>query len=215
MCGRFTVNVKKKDLEEEWNLAVPADYRPRYNVGPGQLVASILNRTPNEVKMTRWGYLSTRLSAPLINVRVESIDQKPFFAKALLKSRCIVPANSYFEWDKKSRQPYCFNMREHPIFAFASICFDGQNKLQQPEKQLAIITCNAFSHLSTIHDRMPVMLTQQQAKQWLICSDPAEYLDHVLELPKPAIQYYPVSGRVNSMANDDPSVLIEFRESLF
>ena len=88
--------------------------------------------------------------------------------------------------------------------------------MQLPEKQVAVMTYNAAPKIAAIHHRMPIMLTRNQALQWLGCPNPNDIITQFLEENADSdIQFYPVSQRVNSITNDDPSVLIEFNETLF
>src|SRR5690554_631305 len=109
MCGRFTINLTYDQLEEyvrETYLieSMPAFNLPRYNVAPGTSIISILNDGEKyRIGELKWGFTPSFASPDktfqLINIKSESIFIKSMFKQAALTKRCVVIADSFYEWD--------------------------------------------------------------------------------------------------------------------
>jgi len=103
------------------------------------------------------------------------------------------------------KQPYCFEVNEGQLFAFAGLWEVWKDANGTWVKTCTILTTTPNSVTSGIHDRMPVILDSADYDVWL---DPGmkDSLG-VSELLKPfdasAMRCYAVSSRVNSVQNDD------------
>jgi SOS response associated peptidase (SRAP) len=117
------------------------------------------------------------------------------------------PADGFFEWARKgsSKQPYCFELNEGELFAFAGLWDGWKNTEGQWIKTCSILTTTPNAVTSAIHDRMPVILDRESYDLWL---DPGmTNVQVVSELLKPydarLMRCYAVSSRVNHVTNDD------------
>jgi putative SOS response-associated peptidase YedK len=65
-------------------------------------------------------------AAGMINARAETAFEKPAFRDPLKFRRCLIPADGFYEWKKSgsSKQPYCFEVKDGELFAFAGL-WDG------------------------------------------------------------------------------------------
>ncbi|HPB02222.1 MAG TPA: SOS response-associated peptidase [Bacteroidales bacterium] len=218
MCGRFTANVKKKDLEEEWNLAVPPEFRPRYNIAPSQVVGVITNKQPSALSLFHWGLIPSwakdnSMASHMINARVETLNEKPSFRKLAQTARCLVPATSWFEWmQDKSRQPFAIKLKNAKLFALAGLWDTWIDAGGQKVNTFTIITTNAAPGIRHIHERMPLVVPKELQQDWL--SNKTDAITIATESGQLEFDFYPVSSRVNSPKNDDESLLDEFRETL-
>jgi putative SOS response-associated peptidase YedK len=125
----------------------------------------------------------------------------------LKKRRCLVPADGFYEWKTvgKARQPYCFQLADDSVFAFAGIWDRWKNPQGEVVESFSILTTTPNSLTADVHDRMPVILPPESCELWL---DPGfSDMASLTELLKPfeakLMKKYPVSSRVNSVANDD------------
>jgi putative SOS response-associated peptidase YedK len=125
----------------------------------------------------------------------------------LTSRRCLVPADGFYEWRRsgKAKQPYCFEVNDGELFAFAGIWDRWKDPSGQSVKSCSILTTTPNAVTSAVHDRMPVILDQADYDLWL---DPGmRNVDVVSEVLKPydagRMRRYPVSSRVNHVANDD------------
>jgi putative SOS response-associated peptidase YedK len=143
----------------------------------------------------------------MINARSETASTKPAFSDALKFRRCLVLADGFYEWQKtgKVKQPYCFEINDGELFAFAGIWDRWSDASGKPLETCSILTTNPNAVTSSVHDRMPVILNPDSYDLWL---DPGmKDVSAVSELLRPydarLMRCYPVSSRINSAVNDD------------
>ncbi len=236
MCGRYRLSRRKQILEERFDVPPDdsEDWAPRFNIAPTQNVP-VIRQHPKEPRrvMTqmRWGLVPVWAkdlsdSARRINARSETAATLPAFRDALKFRRCLVPADGFYEWQSASgsKQPYCFEVAEGELFAFAGLWERWKDPAGTWLRSFSILTTTPNAVTSTVHDRMPVILDRADYDLWL---DPAmTNVEEVAALFKPfpadRMRTYPVSSRVNQVANDDAEcaarvdvVPIESQSSLF
>jgi putative SOS response-associated peptidase YedK len=132
MCGRYRLSRRKQIIEEHFDsISGEEDWIPRYNIAPTQPV-QIIRQNPREPRrefsLVRWGLIPAWAkdgsgSAQMINARSETAATRPAFLDALASRRCLVPADGFYEWVRtgKAKQPYCFEVNDGELFAFAGI----------------------------------------------------------------------------------------------
>jgi putative SOS response-associated peptidase YedK len=216
MCGRYRLSRRKQIIEEHFDsISGEEDWNPRYNIAPTQPVP-IIRQHPKEprreLSLVRWGLIpswakDTSGSAQMINARSETAATKPAFRDALAGRRCLVPADGFYEWRRtgKAKQPYCFEVNDGELFAFAGIWERWKDPSGQWIKSCSILTTTPNAVTSAVHDRMPVILDPINYDLWL---DPGmKNVEALSEMLKPyhagAMRSFPVSNRVNHVANDD------------
>ena len=160
----------------------------------------------------------------MINARSETADSKPAFCDSLKFRRCLIPADGFYEWQKSgsAKQPYCFEVREGALFAFAGVWDRWKRSSGKVLETFSILTTTPNAVTAAVHDRMPVILDPDSYDLWL---DPGmKDVGAAAELLKPydalAMRCYPVSSRINRVANDDeacsaPIELAEVQSRLF
>ncbi len=233
MCGRFRLSRRKQIIEEQFE-AQPwdDDWSPRYNIAPTQPVP-VIRQHPKEpvrqVSLMKWGLIpawakDSSGAARMINARSETAHALPAFREAMKLRRCLVPADGFYEWARKgsSKQPYCFEVGDSGLFAFAGLWERWRDPSGQWVKSCAILTTTPNVVTSDVHNRMPVILDRESYDLWL---DPGMTdVQVVLELLKPCdasqMRCFAVSSRVNHVANDDeecsrPVEVAEFQKPLF
>ncbi|MCM2266344.1 MAG: SOS response-associated peptidase [Elusimicrobiales bacterium] len=139
-----------------------------------------------------------------INARAEGIASRPAFRSAFYRSRCLIPADGFFEWQSSAgaKVPYRFELKDKSLFGMAGIYEEKSNTF-------AIITAAASALVRTVHHRMPVLLERRNEALWL---DPkfrdSETLLPLLRAYDSALMHgYRVSDVVNDPANDSPDCL--------
>jgi putative SOS response-associated peptidase YedK len=216
MCGRYSLSKSKIELEERFQAELLADFKPRYNIAPTQLVPVITSDSPNGFSFFYWGITpdfakNKPVSQKLINARAETVMEKVSFKNAFQKRRCLVPADGFFEWKKlgkKTKIPYRFTLTSEEPFAFAGIWDEFENELGESNHTFLILTTSPNSLVSEIHDRMPVILGREDEKKWLDKYTSLEELLKMLHTHKSDdMLSYTVSPMVNSVANDSPSII--------
>jgi putative SOS response-associated peptidase YedK len=227
MCGRYRLSRRKQLVEEYFDTdSGVEDWVPRYNIAPTQPVA-VIRQNPREpvreLSLMRWGLIpswakDSSVAASMINARSETASAKPAFRDALKFRRCLIPADAFYEWSRmgKAKQPYCFEINEGTLFAFAGIWDRWKDEGGKWLETCSILTTTPNAVTSAVHDRMPVILDPDSYDLWL---DPGmKDMATASELLKPfdarRMRCYPVSTRVNSVVNDDEacSALVELAE---
>ena len=97
----------------------------------------------------------------MINARAETLSAKPVFRNALMRRRCLIPADGFYEWKKhpdKTRTPMYIRMKSHKPFAFAGLWETWKSPAATELRSCTIITGKPNALIGEIHDRMPVIL---------------------------------------------------------
>jgi putative SOS response-associated peptidase YedK len=207
MCGRFTLTTKAEALEQRFHAQLEMGlYKPTYNAAPSQGLSVILNEDPGSIVRADWGFVpqwADRGSGvkALINARGESVADKPFFRAGFKSHRCLVLADGFYEWRRasKGKVPYRIALRSKEPFAFAGIWSRVHGAEGKLRSTFAIITTTANELVEKIHDRMPVILGQEDEEDWL---NPQLSLDEAKAMLSPypveRMVAYQVSLQVNS-----------------
>ncbi|MCG8395103.1 SOS response-associated peptidase [Bacillus atrophaeus] len=221
MCGRFTLFSEFDDILEQFDIDhfLPKDeYNPSYNVAPSQNILTIINDgSSNRLGKLRWGLIppwakDEKIGYKMINARAETLSEKPSFRKPLISNRCIIPADSFYEWkrlDSKTKIPMRIKLKSTNLFAFAGLYEKWNSPQGHPIYSCTIITTKPNELMGDIHDRMPVILPQDNQKAWLNPQNTgAAYLQSLL-LPYDAddMEAYQVSSLVNSPKNNSPELI--------
>ena len=117
MCGRFTQQRPTAELAEMFDAEPLVEAsEPRFNVAPSQGIVAIV-RPPEDRRLLttlRWGLIPSWAEDPkvgykMINARAESVFTSPAFRTSIRKKRCLIPADSFYEWRRQAegpKQPY-------------------------------------------------------------------------------------------------------------
>jgi putative SOS response-associated peptidase YedK len=233
MCGRYRLSRRKEILEEHFDAADwQDDWTSRYNIAPTQPVP-VIRQNPKEpvrqISTMRWGLIpswakDTSGAARMINARSETAHTLPAFREAMKLRRCLVPADGFYEWQRRgsATQPFCFEVGDGGLFAFAGLWERWRDPSGQWVKSCTILTTTPNAVTSAVHDRMPVILDPDSYDLWL---DPGmPNVAAISELLTPydsrLMRCYPVSSRVNHVANDDeacsaPAESAQIQDGLF
>ena len=166
MCGRYSLT-RKPGFQVGNALVSPGAFEPREQIAPTQRVLVFRNEDGIVVSRDfRWGITPewakpADASRKIINIRAESVTEK--FRNQLAHQRCLIPADGFYEWQKMGRhkQPAWFRLANEEPFFFAGI-YD-----EHRDQECAILTTTPNSLVRKIHDRMPVILIQSEASDWL------------------------------------------------
>jgi len=122
------------------------------------------------VKM-RWGvwpFYSREKPQFITNARSDGILVKPIWKKSTALRRCLIPGTGYFEpglGPPGARGEVLFRLRERSCFFFAGLWDtdpDGSGK-----RAFAMVTTEPNPFVARFHDRMPVILSDDEAPEWL------------------------------------------------
>ena len=167
------------------------------------------------VEQHRWGLVpsfakSLKDGAKRINARAETVATSPSFRSSFRKRRCIVPSDGFYEWRRTGgpKQPYFRHPPDDTVLAMAGVWAvwkDPETGLWVPSA--AVITTDANHMMSSIHDRMPVLLPRETWEDWLDPDfDDTEYLSSLLQpAPDDVLGMFPISTRSTTCATRAPS----------
>ncbi|MGM8216335.1 SOS response-associated peptidase [Bacillaceae bacterium W0354] len=211
MCGRFTFVVNPEEVMEQYQLSSLIDFPTRYNIAPTQEVLVVVNDGENNRAGTMsWGLVPSWAKDPaigskMINARVETADQKPSFKKLMERRRCLVLADSFYEWKKSEtgKQPVRISVKNRNLFAFAGL-WDRWHHEDGEKVTCTILTKDANPFMKTIHHRMPIILPKKYEQAWIEreVKNPTEMKEWVSQLPDEEFEYYAVSSYVNNARNE-------------
>jgi putative SOS response-associated peptidase YedK len=216
--------------------ALEAEQAPSWNVAPTDSVLGVRDRparppeegpaeaggAPERVIMSlRWGLIpwwskDAKAGSRLFNARSETVATRASFREAFRERRIIVPADGFYEWHKTktgAKQPHYFSRADGQPMAFAGLAERWRDKNAGPDapaiRSCTVITSSASPDMSSIHDRMPVILDPATFDVWL---DPAnEDVEELRALlrPPPAgtVVHHPVGPRIGNVRNNDPTLI--------
>ncbi|MBX9673202.1 MAG: SOS response-associated peptidase [Candidatus Obscuribacterales bacterium] len=216
MCGRYTLIHPTTDILQRFGLTqikiegLPVEIEPRANIAPSQLVPAVVNHGfgKEQFRMLdalRWGFLpmwvkDIKKSPPMINARAETLAEKAYFKGALRSRRCIIPADSFYEWDGqgKARRPYRFQFKDQRLFGLAGLYEEWSSPTGGDIVTCCIVTVAANRLLSRFHDRMPAILDPEDEARWLDSDVDSFEAQLMLKSHDPYdMDCYPVSPELN------------------
>ena len=223
MCGRFTLTVDPAELKEALqDFKFPSKFAPRFNIAPTQPVLAIPNDGKNQADFFVWGLIPSWAKDPaignrLINARGETLAEKPAFRGGYKYKRCLILANGFYEWKSqpgtKTKTPYFIHLKNGDVFAFAGLWDEWHSSDGSTIRSCTIVTTTPNELMSTIHNRMPVILKPENYDEWLDASPQTpESLAHLIQpFPAKSMDAYPVSTLVNSPANDRAECIAAYK----
>ncbi|MCU6194888.1 SOS response-associated peptidase [Enterobacter sichuanensis] len=219
MCGRFSQSQTRTEylayLAGEVDAGISSVPEPigRYNVAPGTRVL-LLSESKDQLQLdpVLWGYSPEWWhKSPLINARVETAAQGRMFRLLWEHGRAIVFADGWYEWVREGnkKQPYFICSKDgQPVFmaALGARPFG----LRDDGEGFVIVTAAADKGLLDIHDRRPLVLTPDAARDWLresLSGDEAVRTAEQGAVPAEAFTWYPVSPAVGNVKNQGKSLI--------
>ncbi len=168
-------------------------------------------------ELMRWGLVpfwakDLKVGASMINAVGETASTKPSFRAAFKKRRCLVLANGFYEWkrDGKRRLPsYIYPLSGEPM-AFAGLWGTWKSPEGQVVQSCTVITTKANPFIQALHNRMPVILSDETQALWLdpLTEDPSILEPLLIPAPADFLVYHPVAETVNSVKNQGPECIV-------
>jgi putative SOS response-associated peptidase YedK len=180
-------------LAARFGAAEPASPAPNYNAAPSQALPIITNAAPQQIQLVPWGL-------------------KPSFRQLLARRRCLVLADSFYEWQatERGKIPHRILLQKEEPFAFAGLWDEWVDRASgEVHPTFTIITTEPNALMASIHNRMPVILPGPEAERAWLADDLGPTAHQQLLVPYDAalMKEYAVTTRVNSPAHNDPEVL--------
>ncbi|MGN6582348.1 MAG: SOS response-associated peptidase [Rhizobiaceae bacterium] len=224
MCGRFALTKSPRDLEEVFAASIP-EFPPLYNIAPTQPILMVMtgerrqagsNQPQRKALLVRWGFIPGWAKDPrsmplLFNARSETAAEKGTFRAAMRHRRALVPASGFYEWKREGRnrtQAYWVRPRHGGFIAFAGLMETWHEPGGSEIDTGAILTTAANGDISQIHERMPVVIREQDFPRWLDClnQESRDVADLLTGAEPGFFEAIPVSAHVNKVANASPDL---------
>ena len=203
MCGRYVVTNPVSKTKSLVKTAIKVEDIENYNAHPYQDLPVIKKYTNgNALENLKWGLVPSwskkKEFKPLINARLETIDEKVSFKKLIQLTRCVAVADGFYEWkrEEKNKIPYYFLREDKKIIYIAGI---------YENDQFCLVTEEASKNILEIHRRQPVILNEKDVNRYLnIELNGSSFLK---ECKKPNLEFYEISKEVNKPTNNNISLI--------
>ena len=204
MCGRYVISKPISKTIDLVKTNIKVENTDNFNAHPSQKLPVIKSYTNGKaLELCEWGLVpswSKKLNkfSPLINARKETLTEKVTFKSLIQTSRCIVPADGYYEWKRedKNKIPYYFTKEDNEIMFFAAI---HQNN------KFCIITREATEKIKNIHHREPLIINQSQINNFLNIKK--EVMEILNSIKHPNLKFHEISKDVNNPLNNDQALV--------
>ena len=203
MCGRYVVTNPVAKTKSIVKTAINVEDTENYNAHPYQELPVIKKYTNgNTLELLKWGIVPSwskqKDFKPLINARLETIDEKISFKKHIKLHRCVVVADGFYEWKRedKKKTPFYF-LRDDKKMMFIAGIFENS--------QFCLITEQATENINEIHHRQPVILNEKDINNYLnLQIDGSNFLKNA---SKSKLEFYEISKNVNKPTNNNISLI--------
>ena len=203
MCGRYVVTNPVSKTKSLVKTAIKVEDKENYNAHPYQDLPVIKKYTNgNALENLKWcivpSWSKKKEFKPLINARLETIDEKVSFKKLIQLTRCVAVADGFYEWKREERNkiPYYFLREDKKIIYIAGI---------YENDQFCLVTEEASKNILEIHRRQPVILNEKDVNRYLnIELNGSSFLK---ECKKPSLEFYEISKEVNKPTNNNISLI--------
>ncbi len=224
MCGRFVASTPVSVLAEQFLAAEvrAGEQAARFNVAPSDQVPAIATSGGiRRLGTLSWGLVPSWATSGasgrrMVNLRSETLAERPGFRRILQRRRCIVPADGFYEWQHGGtggpKQPYLIRARDRAPLAMAGlwdVWVDKEDPVGERLRTCTVLTTSPNAVVVALHDRMPVILA---ADAWDVWLDPdvtdVDLLTGLLRpCPDDLLELVPVGTAVNSVRNDGPALV--------
>ena len=141
-------------------------FRAEGEIFPSAVMPAIATSRSGERRIfpMKWGFSGTK--GLLINARAETAAEKETFRDAWARHRCVIPASWYFEWEhdenKKAGKKYALRPEREGLIWLA-----GLYRMENSFPVFVILTRSADEEILWMHDRMPVLLPENEVNEWI------------------------------------------------
>ena len=224
MCGRMTMRTNPSELARIFDAEVRDqdlldELGSRYNVAPTQPIPVVVQRDDGRaIELHRWGLVPSWATTPaagarMINARAETVATSPAFRASFGRRRCVIPADGFYEWRREGRrrQPFLIHRAADEPLAFAGLWSPWRDPSTGDWLlSAAVVTTAANATVRQLHDRMPVILGEDEWPLWIDpeITDPGLLSDLLRPAPDGLLELRAVSPLVNNASNEGPELLV-------
>ena len=175
MCGRYTLFTEEQTEDIRNIIREVQEKQPENNMKSGEIfptnTAPILKAEGSQLgaDLAIWGFPKFDGKGVIINARSETAEQKKMFRESLLTRRCVIPSTGFYEWSQDERkQKYLFRLPDTTALYMAGFYNEFKG-----ERRYVILTADANSSISDVHNRMPVVLDRNSLIDWVFDTEKA------------------------------------------
>ncbi|MBD8192119.1 SOS response-associated peptidase family protein [Pseudomonas fluorescens] len=231
MCGRFVqyegMAIFIEELSPQIELFSGYDAQPidRYNVAPSTRV-ELLHAAEDglHIDAVKWGWAPFWAKGKRpdpINARVETVTTGKFFKQLWPKGRALVPSEGWYEWikdpdDPKRKQPYFIRLKSQKPMFFGALAQVHPGLVPQDGDGFVIITAASDQGMVDIHDRKPLVLTPEHAREWIepgLTPGRAEEIAKECCQPVDDFEWFRVGTSVGNVRNQGAGLIIPILDS--
>jgi putative SOS response-associated peptidase YedK len=222
MCGRFTNKMGWRELHDLYRLAdgyqkKDGEWQGKVNIAPTTQIPVIYSPGGERTfSLMRWGLVpawSKEIGKfSTFNARSDGIDSKPSYRGAWKAGRrCIIPADSFFEWRKNDKQPFAIGLGNKGPMNFAGLWEEWNPKDAEPMLSCTMITTDANKTIAEVHNRMPVIIGDEDLPAWLGEENtaPGQLEKLLMPFPGSRVKLWPVPKAVGNIRNQGDELLDE------
>ena len=225
MCGRFVRMASAQDIVDAFgasgnSVSVP----PSYNVAPSHPILALREeRAGREAFVPTWGFQARwkGSSSLVINARIEGVHERPLFRNLVTTHRCVIPLSGYYEWVSNAdtlrilghpskKVPYYITSSSTESGSAITLSAAGLWRSEGDMAFAVMLTTTAVQSIATVHDRMPVLLFEEQIDSWLSSSAAVDW-EALARQETCDLVATRVGNSVNSTRNDSSDLLIPYR----
>lgn len=171
MCGRYSFFTDNEN-QEILKIVRAIDTRyPGNQMKTGEIyptnIAPILKMEQNNIvpDLYMWGFPRFQSKkGVIINARSETAEDRPMFRKSLYNRRCVIPSTGFYEWSQDRKKiKYRFRLPGKNMLYMAGLYNEFNS-----DKRFVILTTEANLSMADIHNRMPLLLTEDKIEDWIM-----------------------------------------------
>lgn len=212
MCSRYSRVSLIGALRKRFNFeGDDIELAPDYNIAPTDLAYVVVQEGEKRfLKRMMFGLIphwakDPKIGVSCLNARAETVAEKPAFRDPFKNRRCLVITEGFFEWarDGKKKTPYHIMMKDREPYAMAGL-WDRWNRSDGKEfETFSIVTTEPNQLVAKIHDRMPVILREEDENLWIApyVTEPKTIQPLLKSYAPDLMEMVPVSTAVNSSKN--------------
>jgi putative SOS response-associated peptidase YedK len=193
------------NLRASWNIPPTGDTLVATHAADGRRVSQIM----------RWGLVpwwakDAKIGYSTFNARADSMATKPAFRDARKRGqRCLVVTAGFYEWRKSDKQPFAIAMSDDDLMVMAGLWDEWRSPAGERVKSCTVITTEPNDAVGALHDRMPVILEEQDWPKWLGEEPATEAELKALLVPcaSEQLKIWPVGKRGGNVKNDSPDLV--------
>jgi len=214
MCGRMNISDHEgvQWLLDTLGISMAPTQKPRYNIAPTQsLDVVVLENDEPVIQTMSWGIsMKTKgkkgqpITRRIPNSRDDKVWTSYLWRYLIPEQRVLIPVNGFYEWKRKNKKlvsAYHITPASAPAMFFAGIY--RRSKVENEPAEVSIVTTGANKAMSDVHDRMPVILSSQNAAMAWVQENEQETIDELMQpANEDALKVTQVSDYVNKSTNE-------------